>query len=463
MSHARCDLFDVKRVFDVRPPFDFYPGSSSAHVRLLPRYDFCPDSTSTNGPTFAHSSTSAHGSTHTYSSAELLEVGEVPKNSDEQLNFHNSEHSGVDLDIVRIQSFNKDAILPHNHLSLLLVYLFLVHHILLFSSYLEWRYTYPLLEEASLETWAIDVLCWCSSDLVVFLCYVFGAIFSPFQFCSILLWKSYIKRPMATVGPSLGAAVAIDFVVNYPEAICIYQLEFMTTNLKLYPLNYGFAFNQFISKIFEACDITLFLIITLSNNMSGSLRWDDRLMDSLKNFDFSSPKVKQQFGQKLGSSKELRSLRVFLKLESSKKAWIFKRASNFEGNFLISFVYGIGEDNESWFHGQGTFYIYVNRQFARSKADVEGRCFFDVEMLSLLKAEVRVIIIVVDFYYAGSMTCSDFYYFFWMILKETSWEEFCQSYRPSRLEEVLIFSFDGLRLPHLLVPSSLLFMGDVSF
>ncbi|KAA0026290.1 CACTA en-spm transposon protein [Cucumis melo var. makuwa] len=34
---------------------------------------------------------------------------------------------------------------------------------------------------------------------------------------------------------------------------------------------------------------------------------------------------------KLGSSKELQSLRVFLKLESSKKAWIFKGASNFEG------------------------------------------------------------------------------------------------------------------------------------
>lgn len=40
---------------------------------------------------------------------------------------------------------------------------------------------------------------------------------------------------MVIVGPSLGAAVAIDFAVNYPEAVCIYQLEFMTTNLKLYP------------------------------------------------------------------------------------------------------------------------------------------------------------------------------------------------------------------------------------
>uniref|UniRef100_A0A453B5D7 AB hydrolase-1 domain-containing protein n=1 Tax=Aegilops tauschii subsp. strangulata TaxID=200361 RepID=A0A453B5D7_AEGTS len=32
-------------------------------------------------------------------------------------------------------------------------------------------------------------------------------------------WRSYIKRPMVLVGPSLGAAVAIDFAVNYPEAV----------------------------------------------------------------------------------------------------------------------------------------------------------------------------------------------------------------------------------------------------
>ncbi|XP_050277418.1 uncharacterized protein LOC126718992 isoform X2 [Quercus robur] len=33
------------------------------------------------------------------------------------------------------------------------------------------------------------------------------------------LWKSHIKRPMILVGPSLGAAVAIDFVANHPEAV----------------------------------------------------------------------------------------------------------------------------------------------------------------------------------------------------------------------------------------------------
>jgi len=34
-----------------------------------------------------------------------------------------------------------------------------------FSSCLEWRRTYPLLEQACLETWAIDVLGWGFSDL----------------------------------------------------------------------------------------------------------------------------------------------------------------------------------------------------------------------------------------------------------------------------------------------------------
>ena len=55
--------------------------------------------------------------------------------------------------------------------------------------------------------------------------------------------------------------------------------------------------------MFEVCDTTLssnvifFPFIIHSNNMSGSPQWDDRLMDSLKNFDLSSPEVKQQFGQ----------------------------------------------------------------------------------------------------------------------------------------------------------------------
>lgn len=83
------------------------------------------------------------------------------------------------------------------------------------SSCLEWRYTYPLLEEAGLETWAVDILGWGFSDL------------ERLPSCNVIskrehfyqLWKTYIKRPMILVGPSLGAAVAVDFAVNHPEAV----------------------------------------------------------------------------------------------------------------------------------------------------------------------------------------------------------------------------------------------------
>ncbi|KAF8399588.1 hypothetical protein HHK36_015456 [Tetracentron sinense] len=83
------------------------------------------------------------------------------------------------------------------------------------SSCLEWRYTYPLLEEAGVETWAVDVLGWGFSDLERLpSCNVESKRDHLFQ-----LWKSYIKRPMVLVGPSLGAAVAIDFAVNHSEAV----------------------------------------------------------------------------------------------------------------------------------------------------------------------------------------------------------------------------------------------------
>ncbi|KAE8021799.1 hypothetical protein FH972_007660 [Carpinus fangiana] len=83
------------------------------------------------------------------------------------------------------------------------------------SSCLEWRLTYPLLEEAGLEAWAIDVLGWGFCDLETLPpCNVASKRYHLYQ-----LWKSYIKRPMILVGPSLGAAVAIDFAVNYPEAV----------------------------------------------------------------------------------------------------------------------------------------------------------------------------------------------------------------------------------------------------
>ncbi|XP_030953353.1 uncharacterized protein LOC115976295 isoform X1 [Quercus lobata] len=83
------------------------------------------------------------------------------------------------------------------------------------SSCLEWRCTYPLLEEAGLEAWAIDVLGWGFSDLERLPpCDVASKRHHLYQ-----LWNSYIKRPMILVGPSLGAAVAIDFAVNHPEAV----------------------------------------------------------------------------------------------------------------------------------------------------------------------------------------------------------------------------------------------------
>ncbi|PRQ40660.1 putative 2-hydroxy-6-oxonona-2,4-dienedioate hydrolase [Rosa chinensis] len=83
------------------------------------------------------------------------------------------------------------------------------------SSCLEWRYTYPLLEEAGLETWAVDILGWGFSDLERLPpCNVASKRDHFFQ-----LWKSYIKKPMILVGPSLGAAVAIDFAATYPEAV----------------------------------------------------------------------------------------------------------------------------------------------------------------------------------------------------------------------------------------------------
>ncbi|RDX85711.1 hypothetical protein CR513_33061, partial [Mucuna pruriens] len=69
----------------------------------------------------------------------------------------------------------------------------------------------PLLEEAGFETWAVDILGWGFSDL--------EKLPSCDEFQSF--WKSYIKRKMILVGPSLGSAVVIDFAVNYPEAVYV--------------------------------------------------------------------------------------------------------------------------------------------------------------------------------------------------------------------------------------------------
>ncbi|KAF3552843.1 hypothetical protein F2Q69_00016336 [Brassica cretica] len=83
------------------------------------------------------------------------------------------------------------------------------------SSCLEWRRAYPLLEQACLETWAIDVLGWGFSDLQKLPpCDAASKRHHLFE-----LWKTYIKRPMILVGPSLGATVAVDFTATYPEAL----------------------------------------------------------------------------------------------------------------------------------------------------------------------------------------------------------------------------------------------------
>jgi hypothetical protein len=55
--------------------------------------------------------------------------------------------------------------------SLVLFYLFPIDFLqeLSYSSCLEWRYVYPLLEDAGVETWAIDILGWGFSDLGILL------------------------------------------------------------------------------------------------------------------------------------------------------------------------------------------------------------------------------------------------------------------------------------------------------
>lgn len=58
------------------------------------------------------------------------------------------------------------------------------HAILLFSSCLEWRYGYPLLEEAGFETWAVDILGWGFCDLGLF-CY--------FSDCTLFFYPFFVR------------------------------------------------------------------------------------------------------------------------------------------------------------------------------------------------------------------------------------------------------------------------------
>lgn len=83
------------------------------------------------------------------------------------------------------------------------------------SSLLEWRHSYPVLEEAGVETWAIDILGWGFSNAEGVKSYNVAAKREHlYEF-----WKEYVKRPMVLVGPSLGGAAAVDFAVAHPEAV----------------------------------------------------------------------------------------------------------------------------------------------------------------------------------------------------------------------------------------------------
>lgn len=51
------------------------------------------------------------------------------------------------------------------------------------------------------------------------------------------------------------------------------------------------------AKLFPSSTILMLLPIN-RNNMGGSPgQWDNRMVDHLKNFDLSSPEVRQQFGE----------------------------------------------------------------------------------------------------------------------------------------------------------------------
>lgn len=83
------------------------------------------------------------------------------------------------------------------------------------SSLLEWRHSYPVLEDAGVETWAMDILGWGFSNAEGVKSYNVAAKREHmYEF-----WKNYVKKPMILVGPSLGGAAAIDFAVTHPEAV----------------------------------------------------------------------------------------------------------------------------------------------------------------------------------------------------------------------------------------------------
>ncbi|EFJ37333.1 hypothetical protein SELMODRAFT_403595 [Selaginella moellendorffii] len=84
------------------------------------------------------------------------------------------------------------------------------------SSCLEWRRAFPLLEDAGLEPWAVDILGWgfSSSERKIS---SYGAKAKTRHLYDF--WRSHIRRPAIVVGPSLGGAAAIELAATYPEMV----------------------------------------------------------------------------------------------------------------------------------------------------------------------------------------------------------------------------------------------------
>jgi pimeloyl-ACP methyl ester carboxylesterase len=82
------------------------------------------------------------------------------------------------------------------------------------SSVFEFRRLLPLLA-AENETWAVDLLGFGFTERASGLAFSARAIESHLYY----FWKTLISQPVILVGASMGGAAAIDFTLNYPEAV----------------------------------------------------------------------------------------------------------------------------------------------------------------------------------------------------------------------------------------------------
>jgi pimeloyl-ACP methyl ester carboxylesterase len=82
------------------------------------------------------------------------------------------------------------------------------------SSVFEFRRLLPLLALQN-ETWTVDLLGFGFTDRLA------GMAFSPTAIATHLyyFWKALIAKPVILVGASMGGAAAIDFTLNYPDAV----------------------------------------------------------------------------------------------------------------------------------------------------------------------------------------------------------------------------------------------------